>query len=165
MGRGLLGIVCALLAGGLTESRCPRGSRALELSGRCDARLVLVNDSVGDEAESLPVIAELEDVAPSVHRENLLGCGAEYGGEDRHRAKLGPLDARYTSIDYKGQSITSNTTLSLSSPTCPEAVVDFVMAGPTFVRLRRDPARDVYVVTGGILQNKAIAVRMTPATK
>ena len=133
--------------------------------GRCEAPLVVVDEPLGEEVESLPVIAKLEDVSPPARDENVFSCGAEYGGRIDYRAKLGPLTARYSALDYKGQSIASNTTLSLASPTCPGTVVEFTMAGPSYVRLRRDAARDVYVVTGGILGKKAIAVRTASAAK
>jgi hypothetical protein len=159
--RRVLALALVVVAGGPADYGC-RGGQGTGESGRCEAPLVVVNEPMGADVESLPVVAELEDIGPPAR--GVSGCG-EYGREDEHRAKLGPLTARYTSTDYKGQSISTNTTLSLSSPACPRSAVAFTMAAPSFVRLRRDPARDVYIVTGGILDNRAIAVRIGSPAK
>ena len=158
-------LLAFLILGGGAAFSCRKTDGSATTSPWCEAPLVVLEEPIGPEAESLPIVAELRDVGAPGRHESFLGCGAEYGGRVEHEAKLGPLAARYTTTDYKGQEISANTALALWSPTCPGTVVGFTMAGPSFVRLRRDPARDVYVVTGGILDKRAIAVRLASSAK
>ena len=128
------GWIAIVIAAGCSGAGCK--------SKRCASPLVVVSEPVTDQDLALPILATLEDVEPPKRENN----GCEYG-EEEHRAKLGPLAARYSAMDYKGQTVTTGATLLLSSPTCPATTVSFTMSTRGDVRVRHDPKRDLYVVT------------------
>ena len=134
MGRRGYGVLAILLA---TSSAQCKGTR-------CAGPLVVVSRAVTVDDLALPVLGGLQDVEKPRREQN----GCEYGDEE-HQAKLGPLSARYTAWDYKGQKITSNATLYLSSAPCSSTTVSFTMSTRSNVHIRHDSKRDVYIVTDG----------------
>ena len=138
-----------------------------------NACISVVSEPVTDAMLALPVIATLEDVAAPVPNEGC-GLGAEYGTAE-HRARLGPISARYTATDYKGQPIATFASIMLSSPSCSHSEVGFRMATRLQdVQLRHEEKRELYIVSnlGGTMgddgkrqdeKSGALIVRLTPA--
>lgn len=118
----------------------------------CSSTLVAVNEPIGDLA-ALPEVASLEDVGAPKRSG---GC-SEYDDE-AHVAKLGPFRASYDAMDYKGQTVTTNATLTITDGACPGGVT-FVMETRGVVRLRRDDKRDLWIVSNLAYADRAVAFR------
>lgn len=121
---------------------------------RCEAPLELASEPVTDAMMALPVAGVLEDREPPRRERN----GCEYGDEE-HWATLGPLRARYTAWDYKGQTVTTGVAVYLASASCARVEIPFTMETRSSVRLRHDTERDLFVVSNGDEKRGAIVLR------